>query len=260
MKKIAFIILLVLTACTMSKRKDSSEYYPRVYFEGDQLALDRAIYNGETKELKNLIKENKIDLNKLGKEGYTLLFYALEIEEYDMVKILLENGADPNVATLRTYVPGAGKQPEPEIQTNIELACYSNYNIDYLKLLLLYGANVNDTRAGSPVTRAVNGDQRDKIKFLIKNGANLNLIPEQGTTPLVTAGVLRRWDLIELFLDAGTDPFLDDNGSNLQKEIQNYITHFEGVGSNKRDLKHLIRRLQKEGMEFDFSKAKFRMD
>ena len=244
----------------MSKRKDSSEYYPRVYFEGDQLALADAIYDSDSKELKNLIKENKIDLNKLGKEGYTLLFYALEIEEYDMVKILLENGADPNIATLRTYVPGAGKQSKPEIKTNIELACYDRYNIDYLKLLVQYGANVNDTRAGSPVTRAVNGDQRDKIKFLIKNGAILNLIPDKGTTPLVTAGLLNRWELVELFLDAGADPFLDNNGSNLQKEIQYSINRSKGNVMNKGIKERLIRRLQKEGMDFDFSQAKFRMD
>ena len=57
--------------------------------------------------------QGNVNINKPGKEGCTYLFYALQILEYDMIKILLENEADPNVISPRTYVPGAGKQSEP---------------------------------------------------------------------------------------------------------------------------------------------------
>jgi ankyrin repeat protein len=243
--------------CTMKKR--SPEYNPEIYFSETELPLGRAISEGNGSELKRLIKQGNVDINKPGKEGYTYLLYAIQTLSYDMVKILLENGADPNILSPRTYVPGAGNQSKPENKACIETVCYSRYNIKYLKLLVKYGANINDKRVGAPLSQAIFGDQTDKIDFLLKNGADVNIVAIEGLPPLITAADLGRFELVERFLDLGADPFIEIRGLTLQESIQYNIESSEGHPKNKELKRKLIRRLEAQGIKFDFSKAKFKM-
>ncbi|MEN9918629.1 MAG: hypothetical protein RL662_1065 [Bacteroidota bacterium] len=239
--------------------KKGTRYSPEKYFSQEEMPIAQAIYDENKSELRRLLKMKAIDINKPGKEGYTYLQYAIEQRAYDIVKELLENGADPNVLSPTTYVPGAGKQSKPSDDICIETVCYSRYNIKYLKLLVKYGANINDKRVGAPLSQAIVGDQTDKIDFLLKNGADVNIVAKEGLPPLITAADLGRFELVERFLDLGADPFLEDKGSSLQKSIQYNIESSEGHPKNKELKRKLIRRLEAQGIKFDFSKAKFKM-
>lgn len=244
----------------MKERKFSSEYYPQVYFSDIELPIAKAIWDGNGEELKRLIKQRKVNINQPGKEGYTYLQYAADIMKYDMMQILLENGANPNIISPRTYVPGAGKQSKPETIVCLESVCYNQYDLKYLKLLLRFGANINDTRAGAPLSQAIIGYQQDKINFLLKNGADVNIVADWGLPPIIVAADLRRWELVEQFLDAGADPFLEVEGSSLKRSIEYYINSSEGTPAYRKKIRALMKRLQKQGMEFDFSKAKIKME
>lgn len=176
---------------------------------------------------------------------------------YDAVKTLLENGADPNRPSFTTYTPGAGNQSETRIKSNIETVCYPKYDIKYLKLLVSYGANVNDTANCAPLIKAMLGDQEDKINFLLKNGADVNLKANRGLPPILDAAMSDRWDLVEYFLNIGGNIHIEYEGISLQKEMQESINKSEGNPRNKEVKRRIIRRMQDTGIELNFSHAKF---
>ena len=250
--------MILFTGCNM--RTPGREYYPEIYFEGSQLTMAQAIFNDDAGELKKLLKQETINISVPGKEGYTLLLYAIEISRYKMMELLLEYGADPNVISPTMYVPGAGKQSDPSYDIPIHTACYNKYPIKYLKLLVKHGANVNENRQKSPLFRAINSRDEGKINFLLKNGADVNIQAKYGTTSLITAAELSWFEMVERLLDLGADPFIEVKGTSLQKAMQYYIERTEGGSQKGRQrTRQLIRRLEGLGMEFDYSKAKFQM-
>ena len=77
------------------------------------------------------------------------LLYAVWEHNYDMTKFFLENGAEPNMVSSLTSTPDV---IEPRLP--LEISCYDDYGMNYMKLLLEYGANPNDTRAQLPLFAA----------------------------------------------------------------------------------------------------------
>ncbi len=62
------------------------------------------------------------------------LLYAVWEHNYDMTKFLLEKGADPNTVSSLTSTPDV---IEPRLP--LEISCYDDYGMNYMKLLLEYG-------------------------------------------------------------------------------------------------------------------------
>ena len=85
---------------------------------------------------------------------------ALENKHMKVVKLLLENGANPN----RRYFMG------------YEINLLPPKNIEYLDLLLKYGANPNSVnRSGfTPLMMAAKENETQAVRLLIKRGANVN--------------------------------------------------------------------------------------
>ena len=77
------------------------------------------------------------------------LLYAVREHSYGITKFLLENEADPNTVSSLTSTPDV---IEPRLP--LEISCYDDYGMNYMKLLLEYGANPNDTRAQLPLFAA----------------------------------------------------------------------------------------------------------
>jgi len=77
---------------------------------------------------------------------------------------------------------------------------------DVVELLLKAGADVNAiTEDGwTPLMMASNG-QKDVVELLLKAGADVNAITEDGWTPLMRASWYGHKDIIELLLLAGAD-------------------------------------------------------
>uniref|UniRef100_A0A7S0HJT0 Ankyrin n=1 Tax=Hanusia phi TaxID=3032 RepID=A0A7S0HJT0_9CRYP len=53
--------------------------------------------NGNSKQIAELLKANKVDLSRKDAKGYTVLHYAAMNGYGDVSKLLLEAGADPNI-------------------------------------------------------------------------------------------------------------------------------------------------------------------
>ena len=65
---------------------------------------------------------------------------------YGITKFLLENEADPNTVSSLTSTPDV---IEPRLP--LEIPCYDDYGMNYMKFLLEYGADPNDTRPQFPL-------------------------------------------------------------------------------------------------------------
>lgn len=137
-------------------------------------------------------KETVNNINELDDDGYTLLKYAVMSEDYDEVKSLLENGADPNMkmAENRIVLHWALQYG---ISTKIidllikyggdinTIASHKlrpldmineNCSVDYLKHMFELGAMCN----GESLIRsfARNADSIECIKYLIEKGFSLD--------------------------------------------------------------------------------------
>lgn len=119
------------------------------------------ILNNNLPKLKAMI-QNGININQKYPEiQLTPLIQAINLRRLEMIKILIEVGADPNLC-------------QDVYATPLGLAV-SLGNIEVIKLLLRVGANPNHGGIdGSTLERAIRIERLDIIKILIDAGADLN--------------------------------------------------------------------------------------
>jgi ankyrin repeat protein len=154
--------------------KDTLKHIDNVNFINAQLPQEKctpllaAISNGfASSEIEYLIKEKGADVNLSLKYGITPLFAAINRLDSQLVKLLLENGADVNQASFRNMKP-------------IHIASYVKENawkffdseqVKIIKLLMDYGANPNEliqwTELYDPVSVQDSVDGIDYLKFIV---------------------------------------------------------------------------------------------
>lgn len=154
--------------------------------EARQTALHGAVQNGAT-ELVELLLQQEIDINARDKYGGTPLFYAVENgrtsksyavprDQMAIVQMLLEAGADSNIAD-----DIWGRAP-------IFFAA-GNGNDAIVKLLLDQGAipDMQDRSGGTPINWAAWRGFEAIVKMLLDRGANANRLDNPSQSPLLWA-------------------------------------------------------------------------
>jgi len=80
-------------------------------------------------------------------------------------------------------------------------------NIDHIKTLLAFGANINGGTflgdQGTALHRASGAGQVETVKFLIENGANVNIGNEASEIPLCYAAVNGHAEVVKILLENG---------------------------------------------------------
>lgn len=248
--------LLTLFGCN-----SFSEFAPEKYFaEGDELMFANAIYHGNSKKIKRLLSDNAIDVNAPGKYGFTYLMYAVYIQQYDAARLLLENGADPNLLSYVNH-PAEGNNPDYIKREEgtfrlmpLSFVCgHPDWDIKYIKLLIEYGADVNATIPFSPIHELIIGGASDmkRIKYLMEHGLDLNVPDNSGDTPVITAAIVRDLDLVEFFLDNGASPRqINKDGVSLGYELQLQIEDNLGTPEYIAHARAIIERLKGMGVKF----------
>ena len=148
-------------------------------------------------DIVQLLISHGADVNLISQE-LTALNLAVAEESLDLetVKILLKNGANPNIFA-------DGRAPIHMITSN-----EYNLNLDILQELLKYGAKVNVVDAGgnSPLSHICGKSQNiEAISLLIQYGGDVNLKVLQGDSLLHYVSQFTNLQAMNLLLTHGAD-------------------------------------------------------
>ncbi|ERK03547.1 ankyrin repeat domain-containing protein [Hoylesella pleuritidis] len=244
MKKFLAILLITLNSCSMFNSKPPYASY----FSKEEYPIIEAIHNKDKETLRNMMKQSW-NINSRGKEGMTYLEYTVFTDNYKMTEFLLENGADPNLLSLVDPNDRYG----PEGMLPLSSACHSKHSIKFVKLLIKYGANINDDRAPLPIfSAALNNDKR-KIEYLLEHGADINKLQKGFRTVITAEATAGKWPMVLWLLDKGADPMkAGKNKSNVAVWVQERM---DGTGLTE-DGECVKARLESIGVKFPYRPAK----
>ena len=175
-----FLLLPLLLAGCLEKTPDSqSRFQVSRYFadEGAQW-LAVAAEKGDAREVRRLMREEGVnpDLH-FDIEGSPLLVWPIFTKSPEGLKAMLENGADPNAATL--HPAQDDERFKGRNRNNAMVWAVWQSDPVYLQLLLDHGGDP-DTRNSNGETlffqAHVSGDQWQNIQLLVERGADINAL------------------------------------------------------------------------------------
>jgi ankyrin repeat protein len=159
----------------------------------DQLIT--AIQKNNIDLIRTLINNDNVNLHK---NGTTPLHHASSIGNTEVVKLLIEKGADINVKN------NFGSTP---------LHYASNEgNTEVVKLLIDNGADINvkDRADTTPLHKASFKGHTEVVNLLIENGADIHVKDNSGDTPLKVANEYGRTEVVHLLFEKGAGDQIDD--------------------------------------------------
>jgi ankyrin repeat protein len=115
-----------------------------------------------------------ITTNDVSLDGATALLLAAEVNNTEVVRVLLDAGADPNITTDQGMTP----------------------------LIMASGGGTDIQRARAPEERAM---AIDTVKLLIERGVDINAVGQYGWTALHQASYQGLTDVIEYLVSKGAD-------------------------------------------------------
>lgn len=164
------------------------------YFTGNSL-LSSVCCNGSTDVNSMFLKDHvKTSLAEKWKFLYPI-HIASAFNNNDMLRKLLENGADANQKTTNEnyWTPltlAIGIQTDENIENrDKEITSTQSRLIETIKLLLRHGADINLCRenGASPLTIACHKGHERIVDTLVRNGADIQSSMEDGSNPLFIA-------------------------------------------------------------------------
>ena len=195
--------------------------------------LYSATIKADTVAVKKALAEGA-DINRQSDNGYTALMWACSWASrpgyFDVAKHLIKAGADVNISandgstalleaaegsreiSLMLMDKGADITARRDDGRGIFTSTtfgilMGKVDLDFAELILSKGADVNEAATSGDVAGwtaihyAASNGNAELLKFLIKNGANVNAVTADGKTPLSLAG--SNTEIIELLKAAG---------------------------------------------------------
>ena len=152
--------------------------------------LQNAIGEGNPEKLRSLVKEKGADVNAVGGRGnrYYLLSEAINSGNLEMVRVLLELGANPNTRENAEYpiIYGAAQEGNTEV----------------VRLLIDAGADVDGNAA---LWTAIDHGHTEVVRLLVEAGADVN--PKdpwnQGSSFFTLAKLSGNPEIVQILADAG---------------------------------------------------------
>jgi len=141
-------------------------------------SFHEAIVCGKKEIVEQFLEQSESDWpNTHSKDGFVPLSLAAFFDQTDIALLLLDNGADPNLAATNPT------------KVNALHSAVAKENYKLCKILLEKGANVNASQMQNVTAlhSAVHRGNLELTKLLIENGANPSLIMDNGDTVLIIA-------------------------------------------------------------------------
>ncbi|KAJ7589364.1 Pfs, NACHT and ankyrin domain protein, partial [Mycena floridula] len=150
-------------------------------------------------DIVKLLLEENADPNICDKGQWTPLSYAVKEGHIDIVKLLLEKNADPNICDKGQWTPLSYAVKEG--------------HIDIVKLLLEKNADPNICNKGqwTPLSYAVKEGHIDIVQLLLEKNADPNICDKDQRTPLSYAAHWGHIGIVNLLLEKNVDPNICDN-------------------------------------------------
>ncbi|MDD5613821.1 MAG: ankyrin repeat domain-containing protein [Candidatus Omnitrophica bacterium] len=199
--------------------------------DGSSDYLYNAVLDDDIATLRDLLSKGA-DPNATNMFGMYALGTAASKGNLDMIKILLENGADINsqddMMGWTPLISAANKGNNEAVKLLIDrgaiidaadtagytaliYAATAGYK-DTVELLVKSGADINYASGGySPLISALDNGHTETAKVLIENGADPNSSTETGETPLILAAQKGNLAAVQVLLDYGADAEVKDN-------------------------------------------------
>jgi len=192
--------VLAALGCCASSREEKVRLDPREAFSDPSVvALAYAAQTGNMQEIDRLVAAG-VDVNTVGRDGVTPLYWAFLAQNKAGFKRLLEHGANPNLQT-------------DDGDTVMHFAAGLAKDSEWIELALKYGGDPNVVITKNrycpkrtPIYSAINKEHTRAVELLIEAGADLNHRDKENETPLefaVWCG--RSFDIVYLLLKAGSD-------------------------------------------------------
>lgn len=108
------------------------------------------------------------------------------------------------------------------------------FNKEICELLLSKGADINATDGNGGNTILINitgirGNNEDKIKFIIDNGANVNASNQVKMTPLLQASMSGKLNLVKLYIEKGANIFVKNTWNQSALDLATMVESHNGV-------------------------------
>ncbi|MCF7912722.1 MAG: ankyrin repeat domain-containing protein [Candidatus Cloacimonetes bacterium] len=156
-------------------------------------------WNGNVETLTYLVKQ--VDVNQFNDYGTSGFYFAIQQDSLELVKIFLENGAEPNFGCLENWQDNITQMPS-------HIASENGYP-DMLKLLANHGTDLNkpDLKKGrTPLHYAAAGGFYDLAEYLLESGVDYNSPDTYNMTPLDIASRYGYENIQTLLLKYGANP------------------------------------------------------
>ncbi|HDQ25959.1 MAG TPA: hypothetical protein ENN43_04355 [bacterium] len=225
------------SALTEAMRNDRLEVFKEIIKGGPDLEkhgltpLLAAVICGDNEKAAEIIKNDPRQAAARDNNGATTLYWAAAYGNSEAVKMLVEEGVDPdlmdiarNTAVLTSVTKGFTGILEILLSAGADVNCRGKLgttplmeacrmgDVETVKILMWAGALVNekDTAGRTPLMITMNCyslEQRhvDIIRELIKAGANVNTADEDKNTPLTWAARLDYIEIAGILLEEGAD-------------------------------------------------------
>lgn len=158
-----------------------------------------------------LLNTGKLNLNAADKENYTVIYYAVQSNNSNIIELLIKNGADIRCihTTNRTPLHWA----------------VLNRTWKSLSTLLKYDADINakDRNMKTPLHYAAQEGYIEGIKILVKRyesmRIDINTVEIKGRTPLHLAAMRGHLEAVKYLVKHGADPLLKDLSQKLPIQL-----------------------------------------
>lgn len=180
--------------------------------------LAKAVADDDSARVERILQKHPevIDIQE-PRFGMTVLHQSVYWRRYKAFLALLRNGADVNI-----HIYSNGDSPLHEVfyHSRKDTTC-----LKYVEKLVEYGADVNDYGRGNgglrfgidhhysftPLMKACASGRLDCVKFLVENGADINMRFSPGITALNDALIQGHYDIAIYLIEHGADfrvPFM----------------------------------------------------
>ncbi|MEZ0325126.1 MAG: ankyrin repeat domain-containing protein [Fimbriimonas sp.] len=183
----------------------STDRRPRPFTDNP---LHHAAFNNNVEAARQVLKRDPSLLNSVDSDDRTAVHYAAAADSADVLELLLDKGANPNVQSKVGVTP---------LQWGMEFDSYRS-----VQMLIKHGVNLELARRDSGMIRLPNGtevrgshtaltasllDGADDLALaLVRAGANVNSRSEAQITPLMVAAQFGRpVETLKLLIDHGAD-------------------------------------------------------